>query len=56
VQLLAIRLREHPRFAATLDEAYIRMLARSAPLHDIGKVGIPDSILQKPASSPRTSG
>jgi putative two-component system response regulator len=48
VQLLAIRLREHPRFAATLDEAYIRMLARSAPLHDIGKVGIPDSILQKP--------
>ena len=48
VRLLALRLRDHPRFANTLDDAYIRMLARSAPLHDIGKVGIPDSILQKP--------
>ena len=48
VQLLAIRLRNHPRFAATLDDVFVRMLTHSAPLHDIGKVGIPDSILQKP--------
>ena len=48
VHLLATRLREHPRFAATLDEVYIKMLTRSAPLHDIGKVGIPDHILLKP--------
>ena len=48
VQLLAVRLRDHPRFAATLNEPYIKMLTHSAPLHDIGKVGIPDSILQKP--------
>lgn len=48
VRLLALRLRHHPRFAATLDEPYITMLARSAPLHDIGKVGIPDTILLKP--------
>jgi putative two-component system response regulator len=48
VQLLATRLRDHPRFAGTIDDAYIRMLANSAPLHDIGKVGIPDSVLQKP--------
>ncbi len=48
VRLLANRLRDHPRFSATLDDAYIRMLASSAPLHDIGKVGIPDSILLKP--------
>ena len=48
VQRLAMRLRQHPRFAATLNERYIDLLARSAPLHDIGKVGIPDHILLKP--------
>ena len=48
VRLLAIKLRDHPRFAETLNDGYIKMLADSAPLHDIGKVGIPDSILQKP--------
>ncbi|QSA96650.1 two-component system response regulator [Methylococcus sp. EFPC2] len=48
VQRLATRLREHPRFAATLNDRYIDLLTRSAPLHDIGKVGIPDHILLKP--------
>lgn len=48
VRLLAARLAEHPRFAATFDAKYVETLARSAPLHDIGKVGIPDSILLKP--------
>ncbi|MCK9387390.1 MAG: two-component system response regulator [Sulfuritalea sp.] len=48
VRLLATRLKDHPRFAATLDDAYIKRLAHSAPLHDIGKVGIPDSVLLKP--------
>ncbi len=48
VRLLATKLQQHPRFAETLNDAYIKMLADSAPLHDIGKVGIPDSILQKP--------
>jgi putative two-component system response regulator len=33
-----------------LDEASIDALARSAPLHDIGKVAIPDRILLKPAA------
>lgn len=45
---LAMELRFHPRFSAILSERYIRLLARSAPLHDIGKVGIPDAILHKP--------
>ena len=44
---LALQLRRHPRFAAILNNGYIRLLSRSAPLHDIGKVGIPDAILQK---------
>ncbi len=48
VRLLASRLANHPRFAATLSTKYIDILARSAPLHDIGKVGIPDHILLKP--------
>ena len=48
VQLLANLLREHPRFADTLSDRYIDLLSRSAPLHDIGKVGIPDNILLKP--------
>ena len=48
VHLLAKRLANHSRFAATFTPKYIEALARSAPLHDIGKVGIPDSILLKP--------
>ena len=48
VRLLATKLQHHARFAETLTDGYIKMLADSAPLHDIGKVGIPDSILQKP--------
>jgi putative two-component system response regulator len=48
VQTLAQQLQSHPRFAAILTDRYINLLARSAPLHDIGKVGIPDAILQKP--------
>ena len=48
VQILALRLREHPRFSTFLNQRNIDLLTKSAPLHDIGKVGIPDSILQKP--------
>lgn len=48
VQQMAIRLQTNPRFTSVLNERYIKLLAQSAPLHDIGKVGIPDAILQKP--------
>jgi PAS domain S-box-containing protein len=48
VQRLANGLRGHPRFAATLSDRYIDLLSRSAPLHDVGKVGVPDHILLKP--------
>ncbi len=47
VKALALCLCEHPRFAAVLTPRYIDMLFKSAPLHDIGKVGIPDAILLK---------
>jgi putative two-component system response regulator len=48
VRTLANSLREHPRFSEFLDDDTIIALAKSAPLHDIGKVGIPDHILLKP--------
>ena len=48
VRTLAMELRSHPRFAAFLTEHNIDVLFKSAPLHDIGKVGIKDDILRKP--------
>ncbi len=35
-------------YAQHIDEAFLADLYRSSPLHDIGKVGVPDAILQKP--------
>ena len=50
VQMLAETLREHPRFKEAIpNNEYIDYYATAAPLHDIGKVGIPDEILRKPA-------
>ncbi len=48
VKALARKLQGHPRFSHFLTEHNITMLYKSAPLHDIGKVGIPDRILLKP--------
>jgi len=48
IKRLAEQLRDHPNFRQELTEDYIKQLFKSAPLHDIGKVGIPDHILLKP--------
>ena len=48
VKALAEQLRDHPRFRPHLDDETILLLYKSAPLHDIGKVGVPDAILCKP--------
>jgi putative two-component system response regulator len=48
IQALARRLKEHPRFNHFLTDENITLLYKIAPLHDVGKVGIPDSILHKP--------
>jgi putative two-component system response regulator len=48
VKALAMALKDHPRFRDTLTPDTIELLFKSAPLHDIGKVGIPDAILLKP--------
>jgi putative two-component system response regulator len=38
----------HGRYADEVDDEFIEWVVKSSPLHDIGKVGIPDSILRKP--------
>ena len=48
VRALALQLRDNPRFSSYLTPSQIEALYKSAPLHDIGKVGIPDAILLKP--------
>jgi putative two-component system response regulator len=48
VRRLAEELRHDLEFAAELDDRSIDLMFKSAPLHDIGKVGIPDHILLKP--------
>ncbi len=53
VRTLALKLQHHPRFAAELTDQNIELLYKPAPLHDIGKVGIPDRILLKPGKLDR---
>ncbi|MDO9163235.1 MAG: two-component system response regulator [Methylococcaceae bacterium] len=48
IQILALQLQNHPRFQHFLTATNIQNMVKSAPLHDIGKVGIPDNILLKP--------
>ena len=48
VRCLADYLKGRPRFSPLLDQAHIDRIFKSAPLHDIGKVAIPDTILKKP--------
>jgi len=47
VELLSRHLQGNPKFRGYFDETTIRLLVNSAPLHDIGKVGVPDNILRK---------
>jgi len=50
VDLLARRLVAHERFVALRADGIIDLIVKAAPLHDIGKVGIPDQILLKPGA------
>ena len=47
VKALALHLKGHPRFRDVLSDENIELLYLSAPLHDMGKVGVPDNILLK---------
>jgi PAS domain S-box-containing protein len=47
-RVLAEQMAQSPKYQAEIDEHFIDSLYKSSPLHDVGKVGIPDSILLKP--------
>jgi putative two-component system response regulator len=47
VKALAVHLKEHPRYRDELNDETIELLYLSAPLHDLGKVAVPDHILLK---------
>ena len=49
-RLLAEPLADHPAYSGYLTHERIDLLASLAPLHDIGKVGIPDRVLNKPGA------
>jgi PAS domain S-box-containing protein len=52
-KVLAEDLANLPKYRSEVDEAYIDKLYKSSLLHDVGKVGIPDSILLKPGKLTR---
>lgn len=47
-RLLATELARNPAYSQYLTENRIELLSSLAPLHDIGKVGVPDAVLNKP--------
>ncbi|MEE9200455.1 MAG: HD domain-containing phosphohydrolase [Candidatus Brocadiales bacterium] len=47
-KILAEELRKQPKYSSIIDDEFIKHLQDASMLHDIGKVGIPDSILLKP--------
>ena len=46
---LAAQLARQPKYFDVIDDKFIELIYLTSPLHDIGKVGIPDSVLLKPA-------
>ncbi len=48
VKALAEHLQSKPKYAGQVSDEWVHLVFKSAPLHDIGKVGIPDRILLKP--------
>lgn len=47
VQIIAKELMSNPKYQNMMNNKYIDFLVQSSPLHDIGKVGVPDAILKK---------
>lgn len=47
-KVLALRLSQRAPFRSEIDSGYSENLFHTSPLHDIGKVGIPDTVLLKP--------
>ncbi len=48
VNLILELLIENNEYTDMIDEAYVKTVVNSAPLHDVGKINVSDSILNKP--------
>lgn len=48
VRLIADELYSHRYYDDVLTSDYINDLVKAAPMHDIGKIGVPDAVLRKP--------
>jgi putative two-component system response regulator len=47
-RILTDELSRWPQYCETIDGAYVQLMYQTSPLHDIGKVGVPDAVLLKP--------
>jgi serine/threonine protein kinase len=50
VRILIERLKKNPDWAVLADSSFVEELIRCVPLHDIGKIAVPDAILNKPGT------
>ena len=48
VQLICNELRKSEKYENSLNDGFLENIVKAAPLHDVGKIVVPDSILQKP--------
>ncbi len=48
VSMLAETAKDRGLYPELLNDDYIELMIKAAPMHDIGKIAVPDSILQKP--------
>lgn len=47
-RVLALQVAHRPPWAGLIDERFLERMERCVPLHDIGKIGLPDDVLLKP--------
>lgn len=47
-RILAVKMKAIPKYSKLIDVDFIDNIYAASPLHDIGKVGVPDAILTKP--------
>lgn len=48
VEEIILGMKEYPTYKEVLTDEFVRNISLAAPLHDIGKLKIPDAVLQKP--------
>ena len=51
VELLGRRLQKNPKYSSRLSDEYLSSIIKASPLHDVGKIGIPDGILSETGKS-----